>query len=399
MPSVLARKAKAASPTSEVILPGNTEAINVATIYARANGYIRQRFVDIGSVVKAGQVLAVIESPEIDQELAQARANLEHAKAAVEQSRANLEQAKAGVLHARALVDQATANEQIASTTDQRWTRLVEKGVLPKQSGDERRSVFVARQAESAAARAGLATSEANVISRTADLRAAEANVQAQVASVRRLERAQSFEQVTAPFDGVVTERKVERGDLVSAGTAGDRNLFTVAQAKTLRIQVNVPQSYAIDLKPGQPAEIIIRERAGQTFMGTVARTAESLNASSRTLLVEVQVDNRSGSLLPGMYAQVKFTVPRTQNVVVVSADSLVVNSRGTGVIVVGPNNRARYLPVTVGRDFGPEVEILGGLKAGERVISSPPDTVVDGQEVKLLPEESAGGQSQEKQK
>jgi RND family efflux transporter MFP subunit len=369
------------------LLPGNTEAINIASIYARANGYIRQRFVDIGSVVKAGQVLAVIESPEIDQELAQSRANLERARAEVEQSRANLEQAKAGVLQARALVDQAVANEQLAGTTDQRWSRLVDKGVLPKQSGDERRSAFLARQAETAASRAGLATSEANVISRTADLQAAEANVQAQMADVRRLERLQSFEQVMAPFDGVVTERKVERGDLVSAGSAGDRNLFTVVQAKTLRIQVNVPQSRAVDLKPGQPAEIIVRERPGESFTGTIARTAEALNASSRTLLTEVQVDNQKGSLLPGMYAQVKFIVPRTQNVVVISADSLIVNSRGTSVVAVGPDRRARYVFVTVGRDLGPEVEIITGLKGGELVISNPPDALVDGQEVKLLQE------------
>jgi RND family efflux transporter MFP subunit len=331
----------------------------------------------------------VIESPEVDQELAQARANLESARAAVEQSRANLEQAKAGVVHARALVDQATANEQIASTTDQRWTRLVEKGVLPKQSGDERRSTLVARQAEGAAARAAVTTSEANVIARTADLRAAEANVQAQTANVRRFERLQGFQQVTAPFDGVVTERKVERGDLVSAGSAGDRNLFTVAQAKTLRIQINVPQSYAVDLKPGQPAEIIVRERPGQTFTGTVARTAEALNANSRTLLTEVQVDNRNGSLLPGMYAQVKFILTRTQNVVVISADSLVVNSQGVRAVVIGPNNRVRYVPVTVGRDLGPDVEIITGLKGGEQVISNPPDTLVDGQEVQLLSDQS----------
>lgn len=397
VPSVVARIAKPAASTSDLLLPGNTEAINVASIYARANGYVRQRFVDIGSAVKAGQVLAVIESPEIDQELAQARANLEHARAAVEQSRANLEQSKAGVLQARAIVEQATANEQLAGTTDQRWTRLVDRGVIPKQSGDERRSAFLARQAESAAARAGFTTAEANVVSRTADLRAAEANVQAQTANVRRLERIQSFEQVTAPFDGVVTERKVERGDLVSSGSAGDRNLFTVAQAKTLRIQINVPQSYAIDLKPGQPAEITVRERPGQTFTGTVARTAESLNASSRTLLTEVQVDNRDGRLLPGMYAQIKFTVARTQNLVVISADSLVVNSQGTRVVVVGPNHRIRYVPVTIGRDLGSEVEILSGLKGGEQVISNPPDTLVDGQQIQILPEQPAGGQKQEK--
>ena len=160
--------------------------------------------------------------------------------------------------------------------------------------------------------------------------------------------------------------------------------MFTVAQASTLRIQINVPQSYAVDLRKGQTAEILVRERPDRTFTGTIARTAESLNAGSRTLLAEIQVDNKDGQLLPGMYAQVKFSVPRTRSVVVVSADSLVANSQGTRVVIVGQDNRARYVPVTVGRDLGAEVEILSGLKGGEQVISNPPDTLADGQQVQL---------------
>ena len=390
-PSVLARRSRIAPASSELLLPGSTEAINVASIYARATGYVRQRMADIGTTVRAGQVLAVIESPELDQELAQARAALEQTHAAVEQAKANLEQSKAGVQQARAVVEQAKANEELASTTDQRWARLVNRGVLPKQSGDERRSAFLARQAETAASNAAFTTSEANVVSRTADLRAANANVQAQIANVRRLERMQAFEQVLAPFDGVVTERKVERGDLVTAGSGSDRNLFTVAQANILRIRINVPQNYAVDLRRGQTAEILVRERPDRTFTGTVARTAESLNAGSRTLLAEIQVDNKDGQLLPGMYAQVKFSVPRTQNLVVVSADSLVVNSQGTRVVVVGQGNRAKYIPVTVGRDLGSDVEILSGIKGGELVIANPPDTLADGQQVRLQTEKQDG--------
>src|SRR4029078_11829055 len=177
--------------------------------------------VDIGSTVKAGQTLAVIESPEVDQELAQARAALEQTRAALEQASANLEQAKAGVNQARANVAQAKANEEIAANTDQRWSRLVERGVFPRQSGDERRSAYMARQAESEAARAALRTSEANVTSRTADLSAARANIDAQSANVRLLQQLQGFQRVLAPFDGVVTERKVEKGDLVTAGGGG----------------------------------------------------------------------------------------------------------------------------------------------------------------------------------
>ncbi len=382
LPSVLVTKAKVTAANSEVLLPGNTEAIHVASIYARANGYVRERMVDIGSVVRAGQTLAVIESPEVDQELAQARAALEQARAALEQASANLEQAKAGVNQAQANVAQAKANEEIAATTYQRWSRLVERGALSKQVGDERRSTYLARSAESEAARAALRTAEANVVSRTADLGAARASIDAQAANVRRLEQLQSFERVLAPFDGVVTERKVERGDLVTAGSGGDRNLFTVVQAKTLRIQVSVPQSYAVDLHPGQTAQVMVRERPGRNFVGTVARTAQALEPSSRTLLTEVQVDNSSGELLPGMYAQVKFSVPRGVAAVTIRADALIANAQGTRVAVVDSGNRVHFRTVNVGRDFGPQVEVLSGLKGGEAVASNAPDTLSEGQQV-----------------
>ncbi len=157
---------------------------------------------------------------------------------------------------------------------------------------------------------------------------------------MRRLQQVQGFQRVLAPFDGVVTERKVERGDLVAAGSGGGRNLFTVAQARTLRIQVNVPQSYSVDLRPGQTAEILVSERPGRKFTGTVARTAQALDSTSRTLLVEVQIENSSGQLLPGMYAQVKFSIPRSAPVVIVPADALIANAQGTRVAVVDGASR-----------------------------------------------------------
>ncbi len=382
MPSLVTARAKTAPGNAELLLPGNTEAINVASIYARANGYIGQRLVDIGSVVKAGQTLAVIETPEVDQELEQSRAALQQAKAALEQANANLEQARAGVNQARANVEQAKANEEIAATTDQRWTRLVERGVIPKQSGDERRSAYLARQAESEATRAALRTAEANVISRTADVSAARANIEAQLANVRRLERMQSFQRVLAPFDGVVTERKVERGDLVTAGSGSERNLFTVAQARTLRIRVSVPQAYSVDLRPGQTAEVLVTERPGQKFVGTIARTAQALDPASRTLLTEVQVDNSAGQLFPGMYAQVKFSIPRSRAVVVIPADALIANALGTRVALIDGAKRVHFRKVDVGRDMGAQVEVLSGLSDGELVALNPPDILVDGQEV-----------------
>lgn len=389
--------AKTSGATSDLELPGNTEAINVARIYARASGYIRQRRVDIGARVKAGQVLAVIESPELDQQVEQARANLEQTRAALTQAQANLEQAHAGVNQAGANVVQARANQEIAATTNDRWTRLVSRGVLPKQAGDERRTALAAREAETQAAMAAAKTADAAVSSRNADVLAAKANIDAQAANVRRLERMQAFERVLAPFDGVVTERKIEQGDLVAADSGGDRNLFSVAQGRILRIQVNVPQAFAVDLRQGQPAEVFIRERPNQKYTGKVARTAQALNASSRTLLTEVQVDNANGELLPGMYAQIKFALSRFHPAILVPGNALIANSAGTRVVVVGPDNRAHYQSVQVGRDMGSEVEILSGLAGTEQLIANPPDTLVEGQTVQKA--EAQKQASKEKQR
>jgi RND family efflux transporter MFP subunit len=383
--NVVVAKARLASASSELELPGSIQAINIASIYARANGYVEERFVDIGTRVKAGQLLAKIASPEVDQELAQARAALAQARAALQQAEANLAQARAQVNQAKANVGQAQANEELAAITNARWTRLVNKGVLPKQQGDERRSAFNARQAETNAAIAAQATAEANVGSRIADVAAARATIDAQAANVRRLEQLQSFERVVAPFDGVVTERRIEKGDLVTAGSGSDRNLFNVEQSKTLRIQISVPQSYSVDLHTGQDAEVSVRERTGEIFHGKIARTAESIMTATRTLLTEVQVDNSSGRLLPGMYAEIKFKLPRSHPVVLIPGSALLANAQGTRVVRIDSNGRAHLVPVQVGRDLGTEVEILSGLAGSENLANNPPDNLIENQQVNVI--------------
>jgi RND family efflux transporter MFP subunit len=384
VPIVSTSQAKAAPPSSELLLPGNTQAVTVAAVYARSSGYVSKRLVDIGSKVKAGQLLAVIESPEVDQELAQAKANAEQARAGLEQAKATLQQSDAGLNQAKANLEQANANQEISRLSYTRWDRLVTRGVVSKQAADERRTDFSAKQAEVAASEASIHTAEANIVAQRANLGAAQAAIAAQQANVRRLEEMRGFERVVAPFDGVITERKVERGDLVTAGSGSDRNLFSIAQPQTLRIQVNVPQAFSVDLHPGQTAEVIVAERPGDHFEGKVVRTANALNAASRTLLTEVQLPNKDGRLLPGMYSQVKFIVPASRAVVIVPADTLVVNSQGTRAIVVSPRHTLHYVPIQVGRDFGTSVEILDGLKAGETVVSNPADTLSEGQRVQI---------------
>ncbi len=390
IPVVFTAKAVAAPPTSELELPGNVEAVYTSSIYARSSGYIKRRLVDIGDHVKNGQVLAEIESPEIDQELAQAMAAREQTKAAYEQARANLVEAAAAVNQAHANVDQAIANREIAQTTDSRWTRLVSRGVLSKQAGDEKRSTFNARQAEVAASQANLSVADATVSAQRANLDAARANIAAADANVKRLRQMVSFERVTAPFDGIITERRVERGDLINAGNGSPQtNLFSIAQSGVLRIQIHVPQAYAVDIHNGQSAEIEVRERAGHPVIGRVVRSANALNADSRTLLTEVQVDNRSGTLLPGMYADVKFTLPSGRNVVLIPADTLVVNGQGTRVVVVSPDQKLHFLNVEVGRDLGAQVEVLHGLQGTEQLVANPSDALVENQAVHAQPRKS----------
>jgi RND family efflux transporter MFP subunit len=385
VPTVLTTKAHLSPPTSELKLPANIEAVYTASLYARTDGYVKRRFVDIGDRVKAGQLLAEIESPEVDQQLAQAKAALGQSKAAYEQAKANLVEAKAAVNQTKANLEQAKANEEIARTTDARWTRLVSRGVLAKQAGDEKRSTFNARQAEVTAAAATIETAEATVLARQASLDAARANIDAAQANVGRLQQMVSFERVVAPFDGIITERKIERGDLVAAGNGSPQaKLFAIAQSDILRIQVQVPQVYASDIQNGQTADIDVTNRAATHVTGKVVRSANALNQESRTLLTEIQVDNKQGLLLPGMYAEVKFVLPRGHSLVLVPADTLVVNASGTRVVTVGQDHRAHYKTIEMGRDLGPEVEVLNGLNGDEQLVSNPTDALTEGQPVEL---------------
>jgi RND family efflux transporter MFP subunit len=387
LPVVVTSKAYLAPPTADLSLPGNIEAVYVASLYARANGYVKRRLVDIGDKVYAGQLLAEIESPEIDQELAQAKAAASQTKAAYEQAKANLVESQAAVTQSQANLEQAKANQEIAQTTDRRWSRLVAKGVLPRQEGDERRSAYNARQAEVAAAQAGIQTAQATVVARQAGISAAQANISAAQANVNRLEQMVSFERVAAPFDGVITERKVERGDLVTAGSGtAQSHLFSIAQPDILRIQVQVPQAYAAEIRNGQTAHVSVRGQGQTVVTGKVVRSADALNAESRTLLTEIQVDNRKGTLLPGMYAEVQFVLPRTRSMVLVPADTLVVNGSGTRVITLGSDQKVHYQTIQIGRDLGSEVEVLSGLQGGEQLVSNPVDSLVEGQPVQAQP-------------
>jgi RND family efflux transporter MFP subunit len=356
-PVVTLIQAKQGEPTSELLLPGNIEPLYSASLYARIDGYLDRRDVDIGAKVKAGQILAVISAPEVDQQLLQSRATLAQSEAALQQARAALEQAK--------------ANAELARLTKERDVPLGQQRAISQQIVDGAVQAYDARVADVAAA--------------TANITAAEANVTANRANVSRLQQMQGFERIVAPFDGVITQRNVERGDLISTGNSGaSKPLFSIAQSGTLRIQVDVPQSEAVNIQDGQKAAVDVKERLGRAYSGTVIRNAGALNNAARTMLTEVQVDNSDGSLLPGMYAQVKFTLPEQRTSLIVPTSSLVVDHSGMHVVTVDANHAVHFVPVTIGKDMGKEVEILNGLHGSEPLVSSPSDLLNEGDHVEV---------------
>jgi RND family efflux transporter MFP subunit len=289
---------------------------------------VRKWNVDIGAKVEAGQLLAEIETPEVDQELNQARAN----------------------------VAQAAANLDLARATLTRWRKLVDQKVVAPQEFDEKKSAADARDA---------------------DLKVAQANV-------KRLEELQGFEKIVAPFAGIVTARNIDNGNLVSAGSSQTQPLFRIAQTDTLRIYVTVPQTQSRSIVPEQNATVSVREIPDKTFHAKVVRTAGALDPASRTLLTELQIPNADGQLFPGMYAEVKFALPHDDRTLVVPGNAVMIRSDGPKVLVVDAKQTIRARTVKLGHDLGDKVEIASGLDPSESIVANPTDSLHDGVEVKV---------------
>ncbi len=364
LPAVTVTVAARAASIAELTLPGNIQAITEAAVLARAEGYLVKRYADIGDRVHEGQLLAELDTPDLDQQVVQAQAALQQSTAALAQAKAALEQAK--------------ANAQLADVTAKRNTILVSRGVLSKQEGDQSDASLLAQTAN-------VSASEANV-------NAARQNVSASDANLRRLLDLQSFKKVRAPFDGVITLRNIDTGSLISSGST---LLFRIAQNNVLRIFVNVPQSDFSSFNVGMPAEITVSELPGKKFAGKVSRLSGALDTNTRTLLTEVEVPNAQSTLLPGMYAQVHFSITRTQPAVLVPGDAIVTRASGPMVAVVGSDNVVHFRFVHLGRDFGTTVEILGGLEAGEKVVVNPTDDVREGVKVRTTTEVEPGAARQ----
>jgi RND family efflux transporter MFP subunit len=326
------------APDSERELPGNAVADFTAAIYGRTNGYLKRWLFDIGDHVRAGQLMAEIATPEVD-------AQLEEAKATLLQSKANLLKLQADEVYARA--------------EEGRYRPLLQRGAATQEAYDQK-----------------LATWKVDV----AEIAAMEATIKVNEADIQRLSALQSFEKVTAPFDGIVTARNVDPGDLITSDNPStERQLFHVDQIDPLRVFVDVPQVFSTDVKPRQKAVLYRREDPNKQYEGTVTRTANALDPNTRTLRTQVNVPNPNGALLPGMYLQVKFAFDRDVVPVIIPTAAVIVRTGGPRIATVDDHNQVRYRDVKLGRDFGEEVEVLSGLKAGQRVIVYPGDDLAEG--------------------
>jgi RND family efflux transporter MFP subunit len=336
-PDVLVATPKEGAPAEEVVLPGNIFAYTDSPIYARTNGYLKKWYFDIGARVKKGQLLAEIESPEVDQQLAQARADLLTAE----------------------------ANAKYAQATASRYQDLVKTNAVSRQDTEN----FTTQAA------------------------ASNTQVKSALANVQRLEQLVSFEKIYAPFDGVVTARGIDTGQLVDAGTT--RELFHLSDEHILRVYVNVPQVYSLACQPGVTAGLTFIQYPGRTFEGKIVRTARAIDPASRTLLVEVDVDNRKGELVPGAYAQVHFKLQNPVRSLIVPVPALIFRSEGLRVATV-VDGKAKLVPITIGRDDGRVVEVNAGLQPTDQVIQNPPDSVVDGEPVHVVQAQQQNPQSRQ---
>jgi len=330
VPAVSVVSPKRTAPADEIILPGNVEPYISSPVYARTNGYLKKWYFDIGARVKKGQLLAVIETPEVDQQLQQARSNLLTAQ----------------------------ANLELASITKTRYQGLLKSNAVAQQDVDN-----------------AVGTYNAN-----------KAIVEADKAAVEQYSALVSFEKIYAPFDGIITARNTDVGDLINSGssTGAKTDLFHIAQPGKLRVYVNVPEEYSQGVKNGMTADLSLAEFPGHKFRGKLVRTAEAINVTTRTLLIEIDVDNPSGTLLTGSYAEVHLAVPNHASTFLLPVNALIFRSEGLHVATV-KSGTVDLVAVTPGHDFGSQIEIVSGLNAEDQVIINPPDSIVSGQQVQIV--------------
>jgi multidrug efflux system membrane fusion protein len=327
-PTVNVVIAARATNAVELVLPASLQAYQEATLYARTGGYLSKWLVDLGDKVTAGQTLAIIEGPELDQELNQARATLAQTK----------------------------ANAELANATSKRWHDLAERNAVSKQEAEEKSAAALAR---------------------AADTQAAGANVS-------RLTQLKSLQTIVAPFDGVITSRGAEIGALITTD-ASRRELFRMVAVNPLRVYASIPQSYMRSIKPGLDAEVLVNEFPGKPFPGKIVRVAGALDSVTRTLTTEIQLPNEDGQLLPGMFVQVRFRLKPTEPTIVLPSNAVIIRAEGPQVATIAQGDVIHFQKIQIGRDFGTQIEVLSGLNAGTRIVANPSDSLTEGIAVEPL--------------
>jgi RND family efflux transporter MFP subunit len=343
-PSVDAIHPRVESKVRMLSLPGSLQALESTAVYARATGYVRRWLVDIGDKVTQGQLLAEIDTPDLDQQLQQSRATLGQMKASLEQ---------------------AAANERYAAVTARRYQELLAQHFVSQQDADQTRA-------------------QADV--GVANVHAAQASIAAQTANVRQLEQLKAFARITAPFAGTITERNIERGTLVTPGSASGKPLYMIAISNPLDVYVKVPQTFASGIAVGAAVKVRARQYPGRDFAGKITRNAGALDPATRTLTVEAEVANEKGELFPGAYVDVSFPAPLAHGITVIPVSALVVDAQGTRVATVDANSKVHFIHVQIGRDQGQDVEIVDGLTGKEDVIAAPAGNLAEGTLVKVRP-------------
>lgn len=377
---------KPASDVESAVLPGNISAIQNVSINSRVDGYLKERNVDIGDHVKAGQVLAVIDTPDLDQQVLQAEADLSQALASLETSKVDLKEAQANLAKAKAEVAKENAFLEYASVTAQRWKTLCEHGSVSVQSRDEKVERFKSAQADVSAAVAQQRASDENVNAARSKIVVSQATVKAKKAAVGRFLAQQKFQKVLSPFNGIITARYVDPGALIQAGNMTNKQeLYQMAKTNPLRIYIQVPQRISRYLHTGMTAQVSVPEFPERTFNGKITNIAGALDATSRTMQTEVRIDNTDNSLKPGMYSEVNVSTTRAAAWIDVPGNAIVVRPEGTFVVIV-KDDKAHYVPISVGRDFGSSVEVRSGLTGNEQVIVNPDDDLKEGEAVKPEP-------------
>lgn len=341
---------------NEVLLPGSIQPYSDAPIYARATGYVKSWSADIGARVKAGQILAELDAPDLDQQVQQATANLQQTEAALEQALASFEQGK--------------SNAELARVTADRWKNLVTRGVVSRQENDQYQAQYQSQVS--------------NVQALDKAISAAKSSVGAMQANLARLQDLQGYKVIRAPFDGVITARNIDVGALVNGGNgAPNQELFHEAAVSKLRVFVNVPEAYSRVAVPGIMATLTLAEFPGRGFSGKLVRTTGVIDPGTRTLLSEIEVDNHSGELKPGSYAEVHLKLPSATQTLMLPVNAIIFRSEGLQAAIVR-GNKVQLVTVTTGKDSGTQVEIVSGLSATDAVIANPPDSLVSGMEVSV---------------